>query len=83
MKIIEKPLSQKSPYRKGRAVWGECDPDGTIRIDSRLKPQHFLDTLIHELLHREIPDLSEECVQETAEIIAKHLWEKNFRRLQN
>jgi hypothetical protein len=40
-----------------------------------------MDTLIHELLHREFCFLREEVVGEVATVIAKELWEKNFRRL--
>jgi hypothetical protein len=79
-KITERKLS-KNPYGKGRPTWGLCRPDGTIIIDPRLRPQDFLDTLIHELLHREIGDLSEDCVLGTATILAQELYKKGFRRV--
>ena len=80
--IVETELS-KNPYGSGNPTWGECDSfgSGVIRIDPRLGPLDYCDTLIHELLHREFCFLREETVTEVATLIAKELWEKGFRRL--
>ncbi len=79
-KITERKLS-RNPYGSGKACWGFCRPNGSIVIDPRLKTIDFLDTLVHELLHREVPDLSEDCVLGAGTIIAKELWAKGFRRI--
>lgn len=78
--IKERPLSA-NPYGRGNPQWGVCHGDGRIVIDPRLKPLHFLDTLIHELLHREFPDLSEDCVTARATVMADEIWKMNFRRV--
>ena len=80
--MVERPLS-RSPY-KGNPVWGHCDSDntGAIEIDPRLRPLDYLDTLVHELLHREFCFLREETVTAVATVIARELWEKGFRRIQ-
>lgn len=79
--ILEIPLSRNPYKKKGKVVWGRCYANGVIEIDPRLRPIDFLDTLIHELLHREFPDLRESKVTEAATIMAKELWESDFRRL--
>jgi len=58
------------------------DPDGeefSITVDTRLKGRDKLDTLIHELLHAEHPDMSEEDVERTATNIASVLWGEGWR----
>jgi hypothetical protein len=80
--VVERNLS-RDPYKGKDTVWGHCDSfnTGAIEIDPRLSSLHYMDTLIHELLHREFCFLREEVVGEVATVIAKELWEKNFRRL--
>jgi hypothetical protein len=82
--VVERSLS-RDPYGPKNAMWGRCDSanTGAIEIDPRLSSLHYLDTLIHELLHREFCFLREEVVTEVATVIAKELWEKNFRRLKD
>lgn len=80
-RIVERELS-KNPYGGGNVPWGQCYLEtGKIEIDPRLGPQDFLDTLIHELLHREFCFLGEEIVDEVATIIAKEIWKKHYRRI--
>jgi hypothetical protein len=81
--VIERNQTKKGPYSKGHPGWGVCyQRSGAIEVDPRLRPLDYLDTLIHELMHREMPLLREEFVTEVATVIAKELWEKNFRRIQ-
>lgn len=70
----------RNPY-KGNPFWGHCDSfnTGAIEIEPRLSDLDFLDTLIHELLHREFFFLREEVVCSVATVIAKELWEKQYR----
>ena len=54
---------------------------GKIQIDYRLKNKILLDTLIHELLHEFLPDLTEERVTTVATCIAEVLWDHRFREV--
>ena len=56
--------------------WGE---DFSIWLDDRLKGKAKLDTLIHELLHAEHPELTEEQVTETATHLAEVLHGEGWR----
>jgi hypothetical protein len=80
--VVEIKLS-KNPYGRGNPAWGYCYSlsNGVIEIDPRLKSKDYLDTLVHELLHRELCFLREEHVGSVATLIAKELWEKGFRRI--
>ena len=51
----------------------------SIWLDDRLKGKAKLDTLIHELLHAEHPELTEEQVTETATHIANVVWGEGWR----
>jgi hypothetical protein len=51
----------------------------TIWIDARLRGLKRLDTLIHETVHAERPDLSEDEVLTLASNIAKVLWGEGYR----
>lgn len=63
-------------------LMGYCKPNGKIVIDYRLKAFRYMETLVHELLHRHIPMASEEWVTANATIIAAALWEKRIRRIE-
>jgi hypothetical protein len=52
---------------------------GTIAIDARLKGKLKMEVLIHELLHEFHPDLSEESVELTGNLIAEALHQQGFR----
>lgn len=57
--------------------YGECEgpdiPNKTIRIRAGLSPQRELQTLVHELLHAGLWDVSEETVDFASEDIAGKL----------
>lgn len=52
-----------------------------IEIDPRQASRHYLYVLIHELLHMSFPELTEEGVVRAARLIAKGVWQQNFRRI--
>jgi len=56
---------------------GEMDPIGVpgkeIRVALQQTSVDVIDTLIHELLHAALPDISEEAITETATDIARVL----------
>lgn len=62
---------------------GECDspclPGKEIRIDRRLKGQHKLDILIHEMLHATDWRADEEHIAQSASDIARALWRLGYR----
>ena len=60
---------------------GRCHANGFIEIDPRQDEQDFLDTLLHELLHRELPDLDEQAVIRVAERLAWEMWKLDYRRV--
>lgn len=59
---------------------GVCHPDGSIDIDPKQKPLTFLETLLHELLHRQFPMLSEEAVEIASLEMAESVWDLGYRR---
>jgi hypothetical protein len=75
IKIVEKKLGR-------HRVWGFCyQGEKLIEIDPRQRAKTYLDTLIHELLHELFPEFSENKVKQSARVLTKHIWEKNYRRI--
>ena len=56
--------------RLDNGAYGECDepdrPRKGIRIATNQSKSDMLDTVVHELLHACLPDLSEDAVHDTA-----------------
>lgn len=70
-------------FRFGRPQRG-CDGHADIRnkeivVSTRLKGEHKLEVIIHELLHFAHWDLDEEAVTDTAADIARVLWRLGWR----
>jgi len=55
--------------------------DFEIEIDPRQKSREYLNTLIHEMLHCFLPDLSERSITRLADIMSNEIWKKRFRRI--
>lgn len=72
--IIECKLGRERCY--GRFI-----PDRHILIDPRQSPRCYMNTLIHEVLHSDIPELSERHVIHLAHVLTSRLWEMNYRRV--
>jgi hypothetical protein len=67
---------------EGKAAWGVCyKKKHLIEILESLDSLSYLDTMIHELLHYYFQDAKEGYVEKVATIIAKVLWDRNYRRL--
>lgn len=67
--------------KKLRGPLGLCHPNGRIEIDPRQKPREYFETLVHELLHREYPCLSEDAVEGGAINIVNSLWGQGYRKV--
>ncbi len=66
-------------------AWGHMEgkkwiPVGKIEIDPRQSEKELLDTITHEALHTELPDLSEESVMRVAGVIADLIYKAKFRK---
>ena len=73
----------KASEMQSRANWGECDlPSATnplMTVRQSLQPKAILNVTVHELLHACRPELSEEAVTETADVIAGVLFKLGAR----
>ncbi len=73
IKVIHRKLGREKVY--GQA-WTDFR---VIEIDERLTGIDYCDTVIHEVLHCQQPNLPEKTVAENATELAKILWELGFR----
>jgi len=81
---VEKPIYEKTA--EGHVICGRCDPpdkpNKTITINSRLRGEELLDTIIHEVLHAASWDvLDEGFVEQTATDLARILWKLGYRKI--
>ena len=72
-------IKEKKLGRQQR--WGQIIENADIEIDPRQDARMYLDTLIHELLHLTLPDLSEKTVRKSARILTSGIWQQNYRRI--
>jgi hypothetical protein len=76
IKIIEKKLGRER-------AWGQAwQSEFIVEIDPRQSSKKYLNTLIHEILHCLYPENSETKIKNNADILTKHIWDKNYRRIQ-
>lgn len=57
--------------------------DRIIYIDPDQRGLHLFDTIIHEIIHCQQPDLSEEAVSEFAKEMSVLLWKVGYRCVDN
>ncbi len=73
----------KASQMQSRQNWGECDlPTArkpTMIVRRSLQPKAMLNVTVHEMLHACRPELSEEAVRETADVIAGVLYKLGAR----
>ena len=75
-RITEKALPPKD------GVWGWANKeDFEIDIEKLQCGKEYLNTLIHEMLHCMLPDLSERSITKMADIMAAQIWKRRYRRL--
>jgi hypothetical protein len=77
VQITERKLGRIKDKPLGLA-WTDT---GEIEIDPRQLSKDYLDTLIHEIIHVELPDLPETKVRKLANIISREVWKKKYRRI--
>jgi hypothetical protein len=58
---------------------GMCQPSG-ITITTEISGLLCLDTIVHELMHRECPAMQHKKVYKVARSIANELWKLGYRR---
>lgn len=66
----------------GHLHGGKWLPSGLVEIDPRQTSRELMDTATHESLHLMNPSMSEKEVKRQAKLIAKILWDMNFRRVE-
>lgn len=57
-----------------------CYDDKAIEIHTGTRGKALLDTLVHELMHAQAPDLAEEAITRRATEIANALWKLGWRK---
>lgn len=63
-----------------RHYYGYCVPDtGEVYIRSTLKGRPLLGTVIHELAHVVLPEMSERGVEDITRMMTYHLWNLGYR----
>ena len=73
IKVIHRKLGREKAH--GQA-WKD---HRIIEIDERLTGIDYLDTVIHEVMHVQQPDLPEKAVASNATEMARILWELGIR----
>lgn len=79
LKIVTRKLGKHRAWGLYWEPWRNSVP--LIELDTRMKPDREMDTLIHESLHHLFPDMSEALVAEKATELAKILWGQNYRKV--
>ncbi len=75
--VQSKKLGKLRAY--GVAYFGSA----LIQLDPRLTGKHHLETAIHEVLHLQNPEWSENMITKKAKQMCKVLWELDYRRVDN
>lgn len=85
-RIVRSRVKLKVPSVRNKdltetGAWGWATPsDFDIEIEKKLSQRNYLETLLHEIFHCVLPDLSEHCVEKMCVIFANEIWKKGFRR---
>lgn len=75
LNIVERKLGN---HKAAGLYWSSSDK---IEIDPRLDSRQYLYVLTHELLHKALPDCSEEEIIRISELVSKGIWQQDFRRI--
>ena len=74
MEIIERKLGKEK-------AMGQCTDEGVIEIDPRQGAYEYLDTIVHELIHKHFPELPEGVVAQKSKRMSKSLWKIGYRKV--
>ena len=84
-------METKVKLRVPRVVHKDLSADGVlgyaaqedfeIEIEPNQPNKEYLDTLIHEMLHCFLPDLSERAIERMANIMANEIWKRRYRKI--
>jgi hypothetical protein len=73
--IIERKLGREKAE-------GQCfKDDGLIEIDPTLPPKHYLEAVIHEMIHVIYPEATEKEVLKIGKELSNQLWKLKYRRI--
>lgn len=87
--VHEKKL-QNHKEKDGKKIYGlawgywlnkRWIPLGRVDVDPRQSEKELMDTLAHEVLHLELPDIAEESVERAAESITAVLRKAGFGKV--
>lgn len=62
-------------------AWGLCWPGNLIELDDRCRPKFFLDSIVHEALHKIDENMNETRIKKGAKVISDLIWQLGFRRI--
>ncbi len=83
-KKIPKDYKNRDPKGKPNVYYGEAYYlENLAVIDKRLYGKQHLGTLIHEIMHLQNPDWSENKVTRLAKQMTNLIWEFEYRRVDN
>ena len=74
MEIVERKLGREKAL-------GQITEDNLIEIDPRQGAYEYLDTAVHELIHKHFPELTEKQVEAKSKRISKSLWKIGYRKV--
>ena len=79
---IKKPTIRNKNIAEKDVLGYALTDDFEIEIDPRQTSREYLNTLIHEMLHCFLPDLSEQAIIKMSNIITEKIWARRYRRIE-
>ena len=80
--VLKMPRITEKALPPNEGAWGWANKeDFEIDIEKHQCSKEYLNTLIHEMLHCLLPDLSEKAITKMANIMASQIWKRRYRRL--
>lgn len=74
------PYVSNKDRKKGLRCWGLAHPDPVIDVDPRQGSKNMMDSLLHETIHKLMPNLCEADVVSAAGTLKNVLWVMGYRR---
>jgi hypothetical protein len=75
-------LRHQQKLAETQGIWGYAEQEEfNIVLEKIQPPREYLNTLIHEMIHCILPDLSEKSVIKMSNIMSDIIWKQRFRRV--